>query len=412
MDQNQIVLSLNIDQALIAREVPSQRVLEISIHSPKAASQNLRPALNLALVLDRSGSMSGEKLVYVKRAAQHVLDLLEEQDRVALVVYDDEVKLISPSVQVTPAVRQSLKRQIGELEAGASTNLSGGWLAGCQEVADAIQPETINRALLLTDGLANLGIVDLEELAQHAKELCRRGVSTTTFGVGEGFNEHLLEAMANQGGGNFYYIDTPNQIPELFQREFKELSAVTARDVEVVLDIPEHVHAQILGGWRVETVEQQMRIFVGSLFSTQQVDLYVKLLTPPMNAQDQLAFSVTLTGKDEQSEHVELKSAVTFTYASLQQTDAEPKSRQVMERFAAVDLADTATAALKLERLGQNKQAGQIMFESIAANSPYMPSAQVDLYDDMAERMKRGMAEVDRKQSHYQAYTQKRGKVK
>ena len=412
MDQDQIKFILNTDQSLIAREVPSQRILEISIQAPKAVAQNHRPALNLALILDRSGSMSGEKLAYVKRAAQHVLDLLEEQDRIALVAYDDEINLISPSVQVTHHVRKTLKSRIAEIDAGASTNLSGGWLAGCQEVAASTKGDILNRALLLTDGLANVGIVDLEELAQHAKELSRRGISTTTFGVGEGFNEHLLEAMANQGGGNFYYIATPHLIPELFQREFKELAAVTASEVELIVEMPPHVHAQVPGGWRVELSEGQMRIFVGSLYSTQQADLFIKLLTPPAESQDQLLFKVTLIAKNESSEPVELKSEVTFAYTSLQAAEAAPKSRQLMERFAAVDLAESTTEALKLERLGKNKQAGQVMAQAIAANAPFLPMAQVEEYGDMTERMKHGMAEADRKQSHYQAYNQKRGKIK
>lgn len=412
MDNKELRFNLNTDQPLIARGVPSQRVLEIALEAPVAAQQNTHPPLNLALVLDRSGSMSGEKLEYVKRAAVHVLDLLQEQDRVALVAYDDEISLLSPSVPVTAENRVELKRQISRLEAGASTNLSGGWLAGCQEIAATAKSDSLNRALLLTDGLANAGITDLEELAQHAKELSRRGVSTSTFGVGEGFNEHLLEAMANQGGGNFYYIASPSAIPELFQREFKELAAVTAREVRINLIIPAHVHAQVLGGWQMEQKEGNLTIFVGSLYAAQHVDIYLKLLMPQSDGLDRLEFHADLTASDENAASIQLHAEIVFEYASLQTAESAPKSMPVLERFAAVDLAETATQALKLERMGKNDRAGQILKQSIAANAPFLPAAQVDLFDDMAERMKRGMAENDRKSSHYAAYNQKRGKEK
>ncbi|MFN8566275.1 MAG: VWA domain-containing protein [Kouleothrix sp.] len=110
------------------------------------------------------------------------------------------------------------------------TDISGGWLTGCREVAAYQAVEGIHRALLLTDGLANRGIIDIEELAQYARELRRRGVATSTFGVGLDFNEQLLEALAEQGG-HFYYIERPEQIPTVFRRELGELLTVVTRGV-------------------------------------------------------------------------------------------------------------------------------------------------------------------------------------
>jgi len=267
MADNTLQLTLNSEQTLIARDIPSQRVLEISVHAPTMATQKSRPPLNLALVIDRSGSMSGEKLEYVKQAASYVVDRLEDNDRCALVAYDDQVYLLSPSKQMSVANRVEMKELIRTIRIGGSTNLCGGWLQGCHEVAEVAGEKTINRTLLLTDGLANVGITDLEELAMHARELATRGVTTSTFGVGLGFNEHLLEAMSNQGRGNFYFIETPMQIPDIFIREFNELATITASDVEIELEIPDQVGIEILGGWAHEKKEGKLRIFSGNLFS-------------------------------------------------------------------------------------------------------------------------------------------------
>ena len=408
MNQNSLHLHLDTDQNLIAQEVPSQRVLEIRIQAPVAGDRSTRPSLNLALVLDRSGSMSGEKLEFVKQAAAHVLDLLQEQDHVALIAYDDEISLLSPSTRVTMGNRSDLKRRISRLRPGGSTNLSGGWLAGCHEVASVAQTETLNRVLLLTDGLANVGETDLERLAHQAKELSRRGISTSTFGVGEGFNEHLLEAMSNQGGGNFYYIETPGDIPGLLLREFKELTAVTARDVEIIIDCPPHLTPQVLGGWVTEYSAGCLHTSLGNLFSGQNLDIYIKLLIPAAGDHRLLVVKAKVLGKGETGQLYEDQTEVTFEYTEQDKAEAAPRKRDILERFALVELAEIANEALKLERKGMNARATDLLMRSIEDHEPYLDPTVAGEYQRLSERMKHGMIEADRKQTHYNNYSQKR----
>ena len=312
MSKPKLTFEIHSEQELIPRQVPCQRVLELALKAPSAASRSERIPLNLALVIDRSGSMSGGKLEYVKQAALHVLDQLQDCDRIAITAYDDEVLVVSESVAVTSAAKADLPVRIQELRTGGSTNLCEGWLRGCQFIADTLLEKGVNRALLLTDGLANVGVTDLEELATHAKQLHRRGVSTSTFGVGTDFNEHLLEAMANQGGGNFYFISSPNLIPELFQREFKELSTVTARDVEITLTLPDAVDAQVLGGWKFEKQTNKLVISAGSIAADQRRELYLKLLLPPHAKKEKLEFQVAARAKGEEGVLLEEKSHLHF----------------------------------------------------------------------------------------------------
>ncbi len=410
MNKNIIQFQMDTDRNLIAQDMPMERILEIRVQAPVSIDQHDRPQLNLALVLDRSGSMSGEKLNFVKQAARHVLNLLQDQDDVALVAYDDQINLLSPSSKATSNNRQEIIRRVGQLEPGGSTNLSGGWLAGCQEAASAAQDGTVNRTLLLTDGLANAGIVDLEELARHAKELSRRGISTSTFGVGEGFNEHLLEAMSNQGGGNFYYIDKPSSIPDFFLREFKELAAVTAWDVEVILDFPPDLHLQVPGGWRHEFVKGRLRIFLGNLFSGQTQEIYTKLMIPALSNADDLILKANVSGKGEKGQPFGELAEVIFQVAEQAKVANAPQNRAMLERFALVYLAEIANEALKLERHHENSKAGLLLTNCIAENREYLKQEDAERYLQMAERMKRGMDEMDRKQSHYNAYNQKRSR--
>ena len=410
MNKNFNQFQMNVDRDLVALGVPSERILEIRVQSPVSVDQNERPHLNLALVLDRSGSMGGDKLDYVKQAARHVLNLLQEQDSVALIAYDDEINLLSPSIKVTSINRTEITRRIAQLEPGGSTNLSGGWLAGCQEAASAAQEGTINRTLLLTDGLANAGIIDLEELAQHAKELSRRGISTSTFGVGEGFNEHLLEAMSNQGGGNFYYIDTPKAIPDLFLREFKELAAVTASEVEISLTFPSNWVLQVPGGWRTQFSEGKLRIFLGNLVSGQTQEIYIKLVVPATRNLGEMVLTASVTGKAENGLQVENQTQVIVRSVEQAEVEAAPQRQEIVKRFTLVYLAEIATEALKLERHGEREKASQLLIKTIAEYHVFMSPVEIDKFQNMAERMKHGMDERDRKQSHYTSYNQKRGR--
>lgn len=402
-----ISFELHVDADVIASEVPSQRVLEMVITPPATQNTVLRPSLNLALVIDRSGSMSGEKLEYVKKAALHVLDIMKEQDRVAIITFDTEVTLLSGSVFVNAANRDLLKGQIKSMRSGNTTNLSGGWLAGCQEVAGALNESGVNRVLLLTDGLANVGITDLEELGMHAGQLLIRGVATSTFGVGVGFNEHLLEHMANQGGGKFYYIDSPYQIPTIFQLEFQEMLAITARNVEVELGVPAGVSAQVLGNWRNELKNDVLHIWLGDLPASQKREVYVKLLTPPSTGQDHLTLTAKLNAKDELDGVIMQQAVVTLRYVTNAEEKATPLRQDIMERFTTVEMADKSTEALKLERAGEREKAARLIEMNMVSSAPYMTKESSEDYRELSERMRRGMDEQDRKSRHQEEYLRK-----
>jgi Ca-activated chloride channel homolog len=415
MNDNQLLtIQARLDLDLIAREVPTQRVLELDVQAPVSAARQDRPRLNLALVLDRSGSMSGEKLEYVKKAAQHLLELHREGDRIAVIAYDNQVTVLSPSVIITQTIRAEIQQKIGALRPGGNTYLSGGWLQGCQEVAQAVENNQLNRVLLLTDGLANEGITDLEELGKHARELTARGVSTSTFGVGEGFNEHLLEYMANQGGGQFYYIATPQEIPDIFLRELNELASITARQVEISLEIPAAVSVQVLGDWRIEQNNAQggqRRIFLGDLVSGHSQEIFIKLLTPPSSDQQEIPIKVSVRAVDEAGQLQEGKAETALIYKSQELVQQAKPSRDVLGRFSVVEMATTTNKALKLEREGRREEAAKAMAQGIAAAAPYLAPEECVQYTRLSERMKDGMQESDRKDTHYTSYLRRKGRA-
>ena len=203
-------------------------LLHIQGTAPADAS---RSPLNLSLVIDRSGSMQGAKLRAARAAAAHLVRRLRPEDRLSIVVYDDQVDTLVPTTQASNA--QDILRAIRQIDAGGSTNLSGGWLRGRELVAETHDAHALNRVLMLTDGQANVGIQDPAQLAALTASARERGITTTTIGFGEDYDEHLLRAMSDEGGGQLYYIERPDQAPGVFAHEIDGLLDVCAQNVTV-----------------------------------------------------------------------------------------------------------------------------------------------------------------------------------
>ncbi|HEU5099431.1 MAG TPA: VWA domain-containing protein [Roseiflexaceae bacterium] len=410
MTTTTLSLTAECDRRLVAVEVSSQRTVEWVATVAQLVRREGRAPLNLALVLDRSGSMQGDKLRNVQQAARHVLDLLDERDRIAVVAYDDQVTLLAPSAPMSEAARAELKRKIDELRPGGWTDLSGGWLEGCQQVAGRLAAEGINRALLLTDGLANRGMTDIEELTHHARELRRRGITTSTFGVGLDFNEHLLEALAEQGGGHFYYIEQPDQIPEVFRRELGELLTVAAREAFLSLTIPSGVAVELLGDLPHERAGGRLRVFLGDLCEGERRALYTRVLTPP----DASGTSVVLRGElgyaDLDGRTTTVSAEIAFSYAREAEVLLAPLYEALLQRSGEVELAAATARALKLERAGQREQAQALIQQSLAAQMPYMPAPAVAAYQAFASQIQQGLSEEQRKETHFAAYRKRQSR--
>ncbi len=396
------MLSVGSDQREVALEHPGQRILEWTITVPAATAA--RAPLNLALILDRSGSMSGDKLRYVQQAATYLIDQLASTDQLAVVAYDDQITVLSGSTALGEAQRRDLKARINALQPGGWTNLSGGWLQGCHEIASAQRPEGITRALLLTDGLANQGITDIEALIDHARQLRRRGITTSTFGVGLDFNEQLLGALAEQGGGHFFYIERPQQIPEVFRQELGELLTIVAREAFVTVETPAGVRLELLGDLPHEQTGTKLRVLLGDLGGGETRRIYTRALLPAGTLGTQLAIRGEL-GYAPLSGGTATASAVsTLLYAADGDVQRQPADAALLARASEVELAAATARALKLERAGQRSAAQTLMNQTLAAQAPHMPAPAAAAYQNLTDQMGQGLSEELRKSNHFAAY--------
>ena len=200
-------------------------------------------------VIDRSGSMSGEPLAAVRRAAQDVVARLGPQDRLSLVAFDDEAEVLLDAVPMDDAGKVAAQERIAAIEPRSCTNLSAGWLLGARCVAGAMGGASAiqSRVILLSDGHANRGMRDAASLRSHAEQLRLRGLFTSTVGIGDGYDPALLQSLAEHGGGRLHDAERPQEIVEVVLGELSDCRATVADDVALTLTFPSTLRPLLLG---------------------------------------------------------------------------------------------------------------------------------------------------------------------
>ena len=183
---------------------------------------------NFGLVLDRSGSMDGEKMNNLKEAVGYVVDHLNDGDLVSVTIFDDQVETLIPSQSAKN--REAIRAALAKVSPRGGTQISDGLKAGLAEVKKGYSPERVNRVLLLTDGQT---WDDEDACLRLAEEAGKQGVAITSIGIGEEWNEKLLLQIAEKSLGNSHWIQNPIAILDAFRQEVEGMQSVAASNLKV-----------------------------------------------------------------------------------------------------------------------------------------------------------------------------------
>jgi Ca-activated chloride channel family protein len=407
------------DRRLVRATGGSERFVLVELAAPPARpveSGRARPTVNLAFVIDRSGSMGGaNKFDLARRGLLEGIRRLERTDRFSVVVFDNEIDVIVPSTSASAEAIRNAERALAGVAPRGSTNLGDGWLRGAEQVAAALAEDGVNRVLLLTDGLANVGMTDPTELAHHAAALRARGVSTSTIGVGADFDEALLQGMADAGGGHFYFAGS---VPEIFDHltsEVGEALDVTMREAVLEVTAPSGVQVRTLTPNPVEWHGERWFVRLGDLVADQEVRVVLRLAFPAGMPDGELGLLFALSDADGAARGF---PTLGLGYRFVSDAESYGQARDVVvdRAVAALFAARARQQAVQLNRLGDWEGARHALMSvanriaRYAGADPEMRALVAELREKEAPLMAAPMPEMTRKQAHFAASAMSRGR--
>jgi Ca-activated chloride channel homolog len=415
-------LQLDPDRRLVPVGKDQEVVVKIDLESEAGRKPNRLP-LNLAVVIDHSGSMAGAKIEKTKQAAMQLIDQLTPQDNLALVEFDDTVDVLFPSQHVLD--REALKAQVQRIQPGGSTALYAGVETGGKELLKIeSRTDRINRVILLSDGLANVGPSSTSDLKALGRSLSRQGISVSTIGVGDDYNEDLMAGLAEASDANYYYVKDAEKLPEIFAKELGGLQAVTARQVEVVITCADGIEPLDLIGRPEKFVDRKTTVEFSSFASGQNRYLFLRCRVKANDAVTQMDLaSVKVTYRDEingsQEASAEQTVRVGVTRSEKEVANAVNQSvaaeRELQLNALAKDQAMSDADAGHYREAAESLRANAQKLEAVAACAPVPVKqnleAQAQQQRARADEIDAGgMSKSLRKMIQSESYSRKNGK--
>lgn len=356
--------ALEVDLASPMLLIPAPRTTYLRVGLRGLGSEGRRAPVNVAIVLDRSGSMQGEKIVEAKRAAIAALDFLRRDDIVSVITYQSTVDVVVPATKLhDPA---SVRSAIESISADGKTALFGGVSKGARELEKFLDENRVNTLLLLSDGLANIGPSSPGELRQLGASLARQGISVTTIGLGLDYNEDLMTGLAMASDGNHFFVEDARDLERVFAEEFGDATSVVAQGVEIRIRCMANVRPLRVLGREAQIAGQEIRASMNQLFQGQtrslllevEVDHAEGMVSPVADVEVDYYNLLTAERRTLRS-----RARVGWTYSQME-IDRQ-QNRDVMVEVVRQIGAERNLAATALRDKGKLKEAQQA-FESNA----------------------------------------------
>jgi Ca-activated chloride channel family protein len=379
-DPNAIALSGALGNRYVHAAAPGEVIARLRI-DVRALESRARPPVNLALVLDTSGSMEGKPIADARAAAQALLDALAPGDRLAVVTFDSRTQVLVPSTRLDAAAIAAVRLRLAAIEARGTTDLAGGLSAGYQEVSSHLLRDGVNRIVLVSDGVPN-NAAPILPLADSAG---RQGISITSLGLGLDYDETLMGAIAQRSGGHFHFIKKSEEVASVFHDEVLRLRRVAARNMMIAVVPGPGVTLRSVAGMPGAQVNAGGAVApLGDLGEGEQRDLIVRMTAPGRREgatveliDATLTFDDAVAGAGRLERHLFLGARATASDAELK-AGVDPDVERAAARVIAAQGVLEAIALARRGALGPASQRLDQVEREAKATAAARPDPELD----------------------------------
>lgn len=370
-DAAQVKVRSTLGQSTIVAGETEKVYLRISLEGIPLPTSERRTPVNVALVIDRSGSMGGNKIQQAKEASIMALNRLSIDDFAAVVAYNHEVDVIVPATRV--AGHREMAADIRRLRSNGRTALYAGTKQGVREVRKFLSDNKVNRVILLSDGLANVGPSRPEDLAELARDVVREGISVTTIGLGLGYNEDLMAKLAYNSDGNHAFVEHPGDLVKIFNNEFGDVLSVVAQEVIIIIECRDGFRPSRVLGREAEINGRRIKLRLNQLYGAQEKYVVVELDVPKgakIGDSDVADVSVGYRQMGTSARET-VRSAVRGRFTAMSAEAEASIDKDVMTAVTAQIANEVNEQAVSLRDKGEIKQARKLLEK----NAGYLTSA-------------------------------------
>ena len=371
-------LNINNDYSAVA-VVPGKPVtinILITIEAPTIKPRVVRQPVAVSLVIDHSGSMaSSRKLDYAIQAGKVLVRGLEKNDQFALVIYDDTVKVLHPLGKITD--KERIYKLLDSIQPAGYTFLSGGLEKGIEQFSNK-KFNGVRRVVMLSDGLANRGITNPEQLASIAFESRNKGISVSSVGLGLDYDEDLMQLLAQRGGGQYYYVRDSEDLPSIFQRELALATDACTRELNARLIFSPHVNASRVYGYSTGKIKNETSVEMSDFSSGEKRQMLMSVtFTPDPSTSKQHLGDLRMVYNDVDGKEQMVKAPLVVTLAATEadaaraNDKAQDSIRKVQDEILIAQANEAQVDAMKALQQGRKEDARRIL----AANAPTLAAA-------------------------------------
>lgn len=416
VSQSNVANPLNVEVAMSNLSVfagaQQKAYLNIDITGLPNQHRTQRPKSNIAFVLDKSGSMSGQKMIQAKQALEMAISRLHKDDVASLVVYDDEARVIWPAA--TMQHPQQLLNTIKTITANGSTALFAGVTQGSFEIRKYLDANKVNRVVLLSDGMANIGPSKPHELAELGRALSKQRISVSTIGLGLGYNEDLMTQLAGHSDGNHYFVENADKLANVFDSELGDIFSVVAQNIQININCRDGVKPIRILGRDDHFTGQNINTNFNQIYGNQKRHITLELLLPPgMTGTKMDVADVTIAYNDAiQKQQLSFNDSVAVTYTDQIQQIEQDTNKLIYDNVSTLQANEVSKQVVKLRDEGDLEGAKEMQSQNIGAltkqlsnaASPERIKAQLEQEEQLLESLDQADWNKARKQVRQKQY--------